>query len=64
VSDADAIGDEIAAVLAESPSQVAEYRAGKTQVVGYLVGQVMKRTGGRADAQVVNRELLRRLAGE
>ncbi|HEY6608779.1 MAG TPA: Asp-tRNA(Asn)/Glu-tRNA(Gln) amidotransferase GatCAB subunit B, partial [Candidatus Limnocylindria bacterium] len=61
VSDEDAIGAEIEAVLAESAAQVAEYRAGKTQVIGYLVGQVMKRTGGRADAQVVNRELLRRL---
>lgn len=35
-------------VLGESASQAAQYRAGKTQVLGYLVGQVMKRSSGRA----------------
>ncbi len=62
VSDAGAIGAEIEAVLAEFPSQVAEYRAGKQQLFGFLVGQVMKRTAGRADARLVNEELRRRLA--
>jgi aspartyl-tRNA(Asn)/glutamyl-tRNA(Gln) amidotransferase subunit B len=63
VSDAGAIGAEIDAVLAAFPAQVQEYRSGKAQVAGFLVGQVMKRTGGRADARVVNEELRRRLAG-
>jgi aspartyl-tRNA(Asn)/glutamyl-tRNA(Gln) amidotransferase subunit B len=61
VSDASAIEAEIAIVLAEHAEQVAEYRAGKTQVLKYLVGQVMRRTAGRADAHVVNDELQRRL---
>ena len=61
VGDAASVGAEVAAVLAESPSQVAEYRAGKLQVYGFLVGQVMKRTAGRADAKVVNEELRRQL---
>jgi aspartyl-tRNA(Asn)/glutamyl-tRNA(Gln) amidotransferase subunit B len=61
VSDAGAIGAEIEAVLAEFPSQVAEYRDGKQQLFGFLVGQVMKRTAGRADAKLVNEELRRRL---
>jgi aspartyl-tRNA(Asn)/glutamyl-tRNA(Gln) amidotransferase subunit B len=61
VSDAAAIGAEIGAVLGEHPDQVAQYRAGKTQVLRFLVGQVMKRTGGRADAHAVNDELRRRL---
>jgi aspartyl-tRNA(Asn)/glutamyl-tRNA(Gln) amidotransferase subunit B len=61
VSDAGAIGSEIEAVLAEFPSQVAEYRGGKQQIYGFLVGQVMKRTAGRADARLVNEELRRRL---
>jgi aspartyl-tRNA(Asn)/glutamyl-tRNA(Gln) amidotransferase subunit B len=61
VSDAAAIGSEIEAVLAEFPSQVAEYRAGKAQLLGFLVGQVMRRTAGRADAKQVNEELRRRL---
>jgi aspartyl-tRNA(Asn)/glutamyl-tRNA(Gln) amidotransferase subunit B len=61
VSDAGAIGAEIDAVLAEFPEQVADYRAGKQQLFGFLVGQVMKRTAGRADARLVNEELRRRL---
>jgi aspartyl-tRNA(Asn)/glutamyl-tRNA(Gln) amidotransferase subunit B len=61
VSDEGAIGLEIEAVLAEFPSQVEEYRAGKAQLFGFLVGQVMKRTAGRADARLVNDELRRRL---
>ena len=61
VSDSSAIGAEIEAVIAEFASQVAEYRAGKQQLYGFLVGQVMKRTAGRADAKVVNEELRRRL---
>jgi aspartyl-tRNA(Asn)/glutamyl-tRNA(Gln) amidotransferase subunit B len=62
VRDSGAIGAEIDAVLAEFPDQVAEYRSGKQQVFGFLVGQVMKRTAGRADARLVNEELRRRLA--
>ena len=61
VSDAGTIGNEIDAVLAEFPSQVEEYRSGKAQLFGFLVGQVMKRTAGRADARLVNEELRRRL---
>ena len=61
VSDASALGAEIDAVLAEHPAQVAEYRAGREAVFGYLVGQVMKRTHGRADPRLVNDELRRRL---
>jgi len=64
VSDAGTIGEEIGAVMAEFPAQVAEYRSGKQQVFGFLVGQVMKRTAGRADARLVNEELRRRLTPE
>ena len=61
MGDAESIGVEIEAVLAEFSTQVAEYRAGKAAVFGFLVGQVMKRTAGRADARLVNEELRRRL---
>jgi aspartyl-tRNA(Asn)/glutamyl-tRNA(Gln) amidotransferase subunit B len=61
VSDPGAIGAEIEGVLAAFPDQVAEYRSGKVQLLGFLVGQVMKRTAGRADARLVNEELRRRL---
>jgi len=63
VSDADLIGREVDAVLAEFSEQVVAYRAGNQKLFGFLVGQVMKRTGGRADARLVNDELRRQLAG-
>jgi aspartyl-tRNA(Asn)/glutamyl-tRNA(Gln) amidotransferase subunit B len=61
VSDGGAIGAEIDVVLSEHPSQVEEYRGGNQKLFGFLVGQVMKRTAGRADARLVNEELRRRL---
>ena len=61
VSDAGLIAAEVSAVLAEFPEQVVEYRTGKQQIYGFLVGQVMKRTAGRADARQVNVELRRQL---
>jgi aspartyl-tRNA(Asn)/glutamyl-tRNA(Gln) amidotransferase subunit B len=61
LSDTSLIGDEVDAVLAEFPAQVAEYRAGKQQIYGFLVGQVMRRTAGRAEARLVHDELRRRL---
>ena len=45
-------------VLRASPDQAAQFRAGKTQVLGYLVGQVMKRSAGRADPRRIQ-ELVR-----
>jgi len=64
VSDTGIIDVEIGAVIAEFPSQVAEYRSGKVQLIGFLVGQVMKRTAGRSDARAVNEALRRHLDGE
>jgi aspartyl-tRNA(Asn)/glutamyl-tRNA(Gln) amidotransferase subunit B len=62
VSDSNLITGEVTAVLTEFTAQVAEFRAGKQQIYGFLVGQVMKRTAGRADAKLVNEELRRQLA--
>jgi len=50
-------------VVAENPSGVADYRAGRGQALKFLVGQVMKATRGRANPQAVNDLLRRRLAG-
>src|SRR5919106_712473 len=61
VSDAGAIGDDVRAVLTEFAAQVGEFRGGNERIIGFLVGQVMKRSGGRADARVVNEELRRQL---
>jgi len=54
VSDEGPIQAAIAEVMAASPEQVATYRKGKTNTLGWFVGQVMKKTGGRANPQVVN----------
>jgi len=61
VSDEGEIATAVDAVLAESEQAVATYRAGKTQVLGALVGKVMKRMGGRANPAVVNKVLLERI---
>ncbi len=49
------------AVLAALPDKVAQYRAGRTGLLGMFVGQVLQRTRGRADAQRVQSLLAARL---
>ncbi len=49
------------AALAAHPAVVADYRAGKTNVAGFLVGQVMKASRGKADPALVNALLQRKL---
>jgi aspartyl-tRNA(Asn)/glutamyl-tRNA(Gln) amidotransferase subunit B len=57
ISDAGELRDAVAAVLAENPDSVEKYRQGKTNVRGFLVGQIMKRTGGRANPELANKIL-------
>ena len=57
IGDEDALRSQIAAVLSESPNEVASFRAGKESLLGWFVGQVMRRTGGKADPKRT-RELL------
>ena len=54
VSDEGALAAQVAEVIAASPEQVASYRNGHTATLGWFVGQVMKRTGGKANPGVVN----------
>ena len=54
VSDEGAILSAIAEVIASSPEQVATYRKGKTATLGWFVGQVMRKTSGKANPQLVN----------
>ena len=58
LSDTEVLQNAVDEVLAECPQIVEEYRSGKDKVFGFLVGQVMKKTKGKADPGVVN-ELLR-----
>jgi aspartyl-tRNA(Asn)/glutamyl-tRNA(Gln) amidotransferase subunit B len=48
----------VKSVIDENPAEVARYRGGEAKLVGFFVGQVMKRSGGKADPKKVN-ELLR-----
>lgn len=61
VTDAGAIEEEVRRVLEANPSQVEQYKGGKTGVIGFFVGQVMKATKGTANPKVVNQTLKRLL---
>ena len=61
ISDAGALGAAVDAVLAEHPTQLAEYRAGNEKLLQFFVGQVMKRTRGQANPQQLNALLLAKL---
>jgi aspartyl-tRNA(Asn)/glutamyl-tRNA(Gln) amidotransferase subunit B len=54
VSDAGELDPVIEKIIAANPAQAEQYRAGKHGLLGYFVGQVMKETGGKADARAVN----------
>ncbi|HET8715930.1 MAG TPA: Asp-tRNA(Asn)/Glu-tRNA(Gln) amidotransferase GatCAB subunit B, partial [Holophagaceae bacterium] len=54
VQDREALSALVRSVLEAHPQQVAELRAGKDRLRGFLVGQIMKAGQGRADARLVN----------
>ena len=62
VSDAGELASVIDQVIADSPQELAQYRAGKDKLFGHFVGQVMKRTQGKANPAKVNEILKARLA--
>jgi len=51
-------------IIAANPGQVAEYRAGKTKLMGYFVGQLMQKTKGRANPKLANQLLSQELGKE
>jgi aspartyl-tRNA(Asn)/glutamyl-tRNA(Gln) amidotransferase subunit B len=62
ISDSGAIDKLVADVIAANPTQAEQFRAGKQQVLGFLVGQVMKASRGKANPQQVNDALRRQLS--
>lgn len=62
VSDSSAIEKIIDEVIKANPSQAADYRAGKEKLFGYFVGQVMKASKGKANPEIVNQLLKKRLS--
>ncbi|MHB9003751.1 MAG: Asp-tRNA(Asn)/Glu-tRNA(Gln) amidotransferase subunit GatB [Coriobacteriia bacterium] len=63
VSDTTAIEEVIDRVMAANPAEVESYRAGKTSVIGFFVGQIMREMRGQANPKVVNEVLARKLGG-
>jgi aspartyl-tRNA(Asn)/glutamyl-tRNA(Gln) amidotransferase subunit B len=63
ISDSASIDKLVAEVIAANPTQVEQFRAGKQQVLGFLVGQVMKASRGKANPQQVNDALRKHLGG-
>ena len=63
VSDEDAIREIIVGVIESNPDQAATYKGGKTSIIGWFVGQVMKQSRGKADPQLT-RSMLEELLAE
>ncbi len=61
MSDVAELEELVQVIVSENPSQAALYRSGRTQTFGWFVGQVMKKTGGRADPAAVREALTRAL---
>lgn len=61
ISSEDAILELVRKVIADNPKSVADYRGGKTKAIGFLVGQVMKESKGRANPAMVNELLAKEL---
>jgi aspartyl-tRNA(Asn)/glutamyl-tRNA(Gln) amidotransferase subunit B len=63
VKDTGAIEAAVARVIADNPKQVEQFRGGNEKVIGWLVGQVMKATHGKANPQLANEILRKQLSG-
>ncbi len=61
ITDEGAITSIIEEVIKENPKPVSQYLSGKTQVMGFLIGQVMKKTKGKANPKTVSKKLIEKL---
>jgi aspartyl-tRNA(Asn)/glutamyl-tRNA(Gln) amidotransferase subunit B len=61
ISDAEELARHIEEAIRENPAGVEDYLSGKEKALGFLVGQVMRKTRGRANPQVLNEMLRSRL---
>jgi len=57
ISDTETLEAEVMAIINSNSQAVLDYKAGKVQALKFLVGQVMRATGGRANPKLVNEEL-------
>jgi len=61
ITDEKEIAKIVEEVLQENPDAVEEYHKGKEKAIGHLVGQVMRKTQGKANPQLVNKILREKL---
>ena len=61
ISDEGAIKEVVNKILEANPQSVADYKAGKDKALGFLVGQAMKETKGKANPQMLNKMFLEEL---
>lgn len=61
ISDEGAIVAIVDSVIAANPKSIEDYKAGKDKALGFLVGQIMKQTKGRANPEMVNKLLKERI---
>ncbi len=61
ISDEGAIKEVVAKILEANPQSIADYKAGKDRALGFLVGQAMKETKGKANPQLLNKLFLEEL---
>ncbi|HEY9874437.1 MAG TPA: Asp-tRNA(Asn)/Glu-tRNA(Gln) amidotransferase subunit GatB [Candidatus Obscuribacterales bacterium] len=61
ISDTGELEKIIDEIIAASPKELEQYRSGKTKLLGFFVGQVMKKTSGRADPKLTNQMLAQKL---
>ena len=64
ISDVGALESIVEELLAAHPGEVEAYRGGKTKLQGFFVGQLMKKTGGKADPKLANQILSKKLKGD
>ncbi len=64
ITSEDAIAEHVVQAIEKHPEQVQTFLSGKTQILGFLVGQVMKATQGRADPRAVSELLQKKLAAD
>jgi aspartyl-tRNA(Asn)/glutamyl-tRNA(Gln) amidotransferase subunit B len=61
ITDTDALEDVVLKILSSYPTEVEAYKNGKTKLLGFFVGQIMKATRGQANPKLVNEILKKKL---
>ena len=61
ISDSGELEDVVEQVIAGNPGPVGQYREGKKKAIGFLIGQVMARTKGKANPKLVNEIMIKKL---